>query len=65
MKTSDYEKTELLRAFPDAQVDFWDQDFVNGKYIISYVFDPSLHQTLQNLLPKVCSLLKKIHSSNG
>ena len=58
MQTSYHENTPLLRAYPDVKVDLWNQTFINGKYVIEYELDPSLHQTLQKLLPKVRSLLR-------
>ena len=53
METGYDQNVAILRAYPDAKVDLWDQHFVNGKYVIGYELDPSLHQTLQIILPKV------------
>ena len=64
MKTGDDQKLALLRAYPDAAVDLWDQHFVNGKYVIGYELDPSLHQTLQIILPKVRFLFILKNSTN-
>ena len=58
MQISYHQNAPLLRAYPDVKVDRWNQNFVNGKYVIEYELDPSLHQTLQKLLPKVRSLLR-------
>ena len=44
---------DLWRAYTRSNIDLWNQNFVNGKYIIAYEFNPSLHQKLQNMLPKV------------
>ena len=57
LKIYNSQNATLLRAFPDAKVDHWDQNYVNGKYIIGYELDPSLHQKLQSMLPMVRSLL--------
>ena len=56
MKTSNDSNTDLWRAYPDSEVDLWNQNFVNGEYIIAYEFDPALHQKLKSLLPKVHKL---------
>ena len=55
MKTSDNSNAALWRAFPDSQVDLWDQNFVNGEYVIAYEFKPGLHRDVQSLLPTVRS----------
>ena len=51
----------IWRAYPDSQVDLWDQNFVNGEYIISYEFNPSLHQKLKTMLPNVSFRLRRFH----
>ena len=58
MQISHHQNAPLLRAYPEVKVDLWNQHFVNGEYVIEYELDPSLHQTLQKLLPKVRSLLR-------
>ena len=58
MKSSN-DSNAIWRAYPDSQVDLWDQNFVNGEYIISYEFDPSLHQKLKTMLPNVSLRLKQ------
>ena len=55
MKTSYNSNSGLWRAYPDSQVDRWDQNFVNGEYVIAYEFKPGLHRDVQSLLPKVGS----------
>ena len=54
MKTRNDLNATFWRAYPDSRVDLWDQNFVNGKYVIAYEFNPSLHQKLKSMLPKVC-----------
>ena len=54
MKTRNDLNATFWRAYPDSRVDLWDQNFVNGEYIIAYEFNPSLHQKLKSMLPKVC-----------
>ena len=44
---------DLWRAYTKSNIDLWDQNFVNGKYIIAYKFNPTLEQKVQNMLPKV------------
>ena len=44
---------DLWRAFTKSNIDLWDENFVNGKYIIAYQFNPTLDQEVQNMLPKV------------
>ena len=53
MKTSDDSNAALWRAYPDTKVDFWDENFVDGEYIIAYEMDPDLHLELKRMLPKV------------
>ena len=53
MQTKDDLNASLLQAFPDSKVDLWDQNIVNGEYVIDYELDFSLHPDLQNMLPKV------------
>ena len=40
-------------AFPTTTSDLWDQNIVNGKYIIAYKLNPGLDHKLQSMLPKV------------
>ena len=56
METNDELDSSLWRAYPDSKVDLWDQNFVNGKYVIAYEIDTDLHPMLQNMLPKVSCL---------
>ena len=46
MQTKDDLNASLLQAFPDSKVDLWDQNIVNGKYVIAYEMNPGLHPTL-------------------
>ena len=48
IKTSD----ERLMAYPTRNP-YWDQNFVNGEYIIAYRFGPFLNQAVRNGLPEV------------
>ena len=59
MKTSDDSNAALWRAYPDTKVDFWDENFVDGEYIIAYEMGPDLHPDLKGMLPKVLFLLFK------
>ena len=53
MKSSNDSNADIWRAYPNSKVDLWDQNFINGEYIISYELNPYLHQKLKNMLPKV------------
>ena len=53
MKTSDDSSTSLFKAYQSTKAKLWDQNIVNDEYIIAYELDYSLHQDLQNMLPKV------------
>ena len=55
MKTSNNSNATLWRAYPDSQVDLWDQNFVNGEYVIAYEFKSWLHRDVQSLLPTIRS----------
>ena len=59
MKTSDDSNAALWRAYPDTKVDSWDENFVDGDYIIAYEMDPDLDPKLIKMLPKVLFLLFK------
>ena len=40
-------------AFIDSTIQLWNQNPVNGKYVIAYELDPGLHDKLKTKLPKV------------
>ena len=55
MITNDDSNLGLMnRAFPDSTVQLWNQNPVNGKYVIAYELDPGLDHKLKIKLPKVC-----------
>ena len=45
--------TAMLNAYPKSGVDLWDQNLVNGEYVIAYEINPWLDHKLQSLLPQV------------
>ena len=47
----------IWKAYPNSQVDLWDQNFVNGEYVIAYELSPGLDRKLQKMLPKVSFVL--------
>ena len=53
MKISGYSNAAISNAFPDSRVDLWDQNVVNGKFVIAYELNPGLDHKLQDMLPKV------------
>ena len=53
IKTSD----DFLRAYPSPNAYLWDQNFVNGQYVIAYAFDYGLDQNVKSMLPKVIILV--------
>ena len=53
MKPNAASNSKMLKAYARSTVDLWDQNFVNGKYIIAYELSPGLSRTIQDLLPKV------------
>ena len=63
MITSDDPNAAFMRhAFPDSTIQLWNQNVVNGEYIIAYEFNPGLHHKLQTMLPKVCLRVNVIRS---
>ena len=58
MKISDDSSAPLFRAYQSTEAKLWDQNIVNSEYVISYELDYSLHQALQNMLPKVYLLFR-------
>ena len=44
---------KFLEAFSDSNINLWDQNIVNGNYIIAYELNPGLDRLIQNMLPKV------------
>ena len=57
MKTSSGSNAAIWKAYPDSQVDLWDQNLVNGEYVIAFEMNPGLGQSLQNLLPAVSNIV--------
>ena len=43
-----------MNAYTDSSVVLWDQNIVNGQYIIAYEINSRLDYKIQELLPKVC-----------
>ena len=43
----------IWKAYQDAKNDIWDQNFIDGKYIISFEINPYLDRKLQSMLPLV------------
>ena len=56
MKTSSGSNAAIWKAYPDSRVDLWDQNLVNGEYVIAFELNPGLGQSLKNLLPNVSSI---------
>ena len=56
IKTSDDSNTEHMRAYPSPKAHLWDQNFVNGQYVIAYEFDYGLDRNVETMLPKVLVL---------
>ena len=56
MNVSDDSNAALSNAaYSKSNLDLWDQNFVNGEYVIAYEFNPSLDQAVQSALPEVYS----------
>ena len=54
MITSDDPNAAIMnQAFPDSTVQLWDQNFVNGEYIIAFELGPQLHYKIRRMLPLV------------
>ena len=53
LKSSNDSNVDIWGAYPKSKIDLWDQNFVNGKYIIAYELNPYLHEKLKSMLPKV------------
>ena len=53
MNTSDISNPDLVRAYPDTTVDLWDENIVNGKYVIAYTMSSKLSDEIKNILPTV------------
>ena len=60
MKLSGDSNTAMWNAYPDSKVDLWDQNVVNGEFVIAYEINPGLDHKLQNMLPKVYFLFVKL-----
>ena len=41
------------KAFPTSTSNLWDQNIVNGKYVIAYKLDSGLDHKIKSMLPKV------------
>ena len=54
MNVSDDSNTALSNAaYSKSNFDLWDQNFVNGQYIIAFEFSPQLHYKIRKMLPQV------------
>ena len=53
MNISDDSNAALSKAYSKSNLDLWDQNFVNGKYIIAFELNPNLHDKIRSMLPKV------------
>ena len=58
LKTSMDSNGGRLKAYPDSTVDLWDQNFVNGQYVIAYEINGGLDPDLIDMLPKVSLCFK-------
>ena len=43
----------MWNAYPESGIDLWDQNVINGEYVIAYEINPWLDHKLQSLLPQV------------
>ena len=59
LNTSNNFNDEHWKAYSNTK-NLWDQNFVNGEYIIAYELDASLDQKLIDLLPTVCLRFRSI-----
>ena len=55
MKLNGDSNAAIWKAYPDSKVDLWDQNVVNGEFVIAYELSPGLDHKLQDMLPKVNS----------
>ena len=53
MNITDDSYATLSRAYSKSNLDLWDQNFVNGEYIVAFELSPHLHDKIQSMLPKV------------
>ena len=53
MKLSGDSNTAMWNAYLDSEVDLWDQNVVNGEFVIAYEINLGLDHKLQNMLPEV------------
>ena len=54
MITSDDPNSALMsHAFPDSTIQLWNQNFVNGEYIVAFELNPHLNHKIRSMLPKV------------
>ena len=53
MNISDDSNAALSKAYSKSNLDLWDQNFVNGEYIIAFELNPNLHDKIRSMLPKV------------
>ena len=58
IKTSD-DSNEAHMAFPSSNPR-WNQNFVNGEYVVAFELNPGLHPKIRSMLPKVCKITHEI-----
>ena len=56
MKTSHDLNTTYWKAYSNSKIDLWDQNLVDGKYVIAFQLNHGLGPSLQKLLPEVFNI---------
>ena len=51
--TSDDSNSAIMKGYPMPEAELWDENFVNGEYVIAYELSSGLHRAVQSMLPKV------------
>ena len=56
MHISSDSNTAIWKAFANSTADLWDQNLVDGKYVIAFQLNHGLGPSLQKLLPEVFNI---------
>jgi len=65
MKLSNDSNAAIWEGYSGSRIDLWDKNFIDGKYVIAYKFNASLHPKIKSMLPKVNLIFRPLICSQN